>query len=411
MRRSKRQDVAAAILGNGIVEGSGEGIRVRTAILGAALLVLGAVAIFVGVLSPSAALALGERVWPILLFVVAITVVTELAATAGVFTVVAERLARWGLGRAWVLWLFVVVLATVATIFLSLDTTAVLLTPVVIVVARSVGLPVMPFALTTVWLANSASLLLPVSNLTNLLAAGQLPGYSPLAFAALMVAPALVAIVLPCVILFLVYRRPLLDLYQPPPPSATDDRVLLWTSAIVVVAVLPALVSGVPVWIPALAAALLLVVVFLIRRRSVLRFGLVPWQLLVFASGLFLVVGAASALGLGSVLATVAGTGHGPVALLRLAGVGAASANLVDNLPAYLALESTAGSPHRLAALLVGVNAGPLITPWASLATLLWGQRLRALDVPVSWWKFALLGLLAAPLTVGLSVLALGLAG
>jgi arsenical pump membrane protein len=130
-----------------------------------------------------------------------------------------------------------------------------------------------------------------------------------------------------------------------------------------------------------------------------------------FACGLFLVVGSASALGLGGVLSTVASAGDGPLALLRLAGVGAASANVVDNLPAYLALESTAGSPLRIAALLIGVNAGPLVTPWASLATLLWAGRLRGLEVPVSWGRFALLGLLVVPLTVGLAVLALSLVG
>ncbi len=118
-------------------------------------------------------------------------------------------------------------------------------------------------------------------------------------------------------------------------------------------------------------------------------------------------VAAASSLGLGLVLGSVAGEGDGLVALLRLSGVGAASANLVNNLPAYLALESTAGSPLRVAALLVGVNVGPLITPWASLATLLWRDRLTGLGLEVSWWKFAGLGLLVAPLTVGLAVLAL----
>jgi arsenical pump membrane protein len=388
-----------------------EGTRVRIAILAAGLLLLGVVALLTGVLSPTAALALGARVWPILLFVVAITVVTELAAAAGLFGVIAERLARWGLGRAWLLWVFVVVVASVSTIFLSLDTTAVLLTPVVIVVARSVGLPVMPFALTTVWLANSASLLLPVSNLTNLLAANQLPSDAPLRFAGLMAAPALVAIIVPCVILFFVYRRPLLTRFDPPARHASDDRVLLWASAIVVVALLPALVSGLPVWIPALVAAVVLVVVFLVRRRSVLRWALVPWQLVLFACGLFLVVAAASALGLGTVLAAIAGTGDGLPALLRLAGIGTAAANLVDNLPAYLAMESTAGSPLRIAALLVGVNAGPLITPWASLATLLWGNRLRSLGVEISWWRFAGLGLVVVPLTVGMAVLALFFAG
>jgi arsenical pump membrane protein len=384
---------------------------VRTAILGAALVVVGAVLIAVGILPLQAAFALGNRVWPILLFVVAITIVTELAAEAGLFTIIAEQLARWGLGRAWVLWLFVVVLATVSTVFLSLDTTAVLLTPVVILVARHVGLPVLPFALTTVWLANSASLLLPVSNLTNLLAAGQLRSYSPLRFAALMAAPAIVSIVVPSILLFLIFRRPLLQRFGAPERMRADDRVLLWVTAIVVLALLPALVSGIPVWMPALVGATILTGFFAVRRPSVLRFSLLPWQLVLFACGLFLVVGSASVLGLGTVLNTVSGKGDGLLSLLRLAGVGAASANLVDNLPAYLALESTAMSPLRLAALLIGVNAGPLITPWASLATLLWGARLRALEVPVSWVRFALLGLVVVPLTVALSVLALWLAG
>jgi Na+/H+ antiporter NhaD/arsenite permease-like protein len=82
-------------------------------------------------------------------------------------------------------------------------------------------------------------------------------------------------------------------------------------------------------------------------------------------------------------------------------------ANGVDNLPAYLALEPVAASPARIAALLIGVNAGPLITPWASLATLLWHQRLVALDVDLRWSRYLLLGLAVAPVTVALATLAL----
>jgi arsenical pump membrane protein len=380
---------------------------VRTAILGAAFIALGIVAIAVGILPGQDAVDLVERVWPILLFVISITVVTELAAAAGLFTAVAERLARWGMNRAWLLWILVVILAAVSTIFLSLDTTAVLLTPVVILLARHVGLPVMPFALTTVWLANSASLMLPVSNLTNLLAAGRLSSYSPLEFAALMALPATVSIVVPSALVFVIYRRPLGARYDLPDRTAMEDPVLFWVSAIVVLALLPALVSGIPVWVPALAAAGILLVFYCVRRPAVVRLSLLPWQLVLFAAGLFLVVGSASALGLGRVLGAVEGSGHGLLSLLRVAGVAAASANAADNLPAYLALESVAGSPVRIAALLIGVNAGPLITPWASLATLLWAQRLRDLDVSVSWRRFALLGLAVVPLTVGLATLAL----
>lgn len=391
----------------------------RSALLGLVLLVVGTVAILTGVLPADDAIGIAQRVWPILLFVVAITVVAELAAQAGLFAVVAARLVRWGRGSTWLLWLLVVVLATLSTVFLSLDTTAVLLTPVVITLARQAGLPPVPFALTTVWLACTASLLLPVSNLTNLLAehaideASAAAGEGPLGpggFAALMLVPAIIAVVVPCVILAIVYRRQLSTSYTVDPEPVEHDRTLLVTSGIVVLVLLPLLVSGLPVWIPALAAAAVLTGCFLVRRPSVLRVALVPWQLVLLASGLFLVVEAAHASGLGTALAAVAGTGTSLPALLQLAGVGLVSANLVDNLPAYLALEPVAGDPVRFAALLIGVNAGALITPWASLATLLWHSRLVAADVRFGWGRFIALGLVVAPATVLAATVGLWLA-
>jgi arsenical pump membrane protein len=385
----------------------------RLAILGAVLLVVGGLAIATGILSPADAAAVGERVWPILLFAVAITVVAELAAEAGVFAAVAERTARASRGRAWLLWIFVVAIAVVSTAFLSLDTTAVLLTPVVVLVARANGLPPLPFALTTVWLANTASLILPVSNLTNLLALHALGFSDPGRFVALMVVPAIIAILVPCVILFLIYRRSFAARFEPTPANAPADRVLFWVSSGVLLVLLPLLVTGIPVWIPTSAAAVLLAAVFAFRRRSALRFGLLPWQLVLFAGGLFLVVEAGHSLGLTVVLSQVAGSGTDLGSLLRLSLTGMLGANVVDNLPAYLALEPVAsgagGSPVRLAALLIGVNAGPLITPWASLATLLWHSRLQTLGVEVRWSRYLLLGLLAAPLTVVLATIGLAL--
>ncbi len=139
-----------------------------------------------------------------------------------------------------------------------------------------------------------------------------------------------------------------------------------------------------------------------------LRFGLLPWQLVLFACGLFLVVAAASAVGLQAVLGSLAGGGESLPELLRLAGLGA-DVGERGQQPSCLSGTRVrpTGSPLRVAALLIGVNAGPLITPWASLATLLWAERLRGLDVEISWRRFVLLGLVVAPLTVVLSVLAL----
>ena len=384
------------------------------AVLGVGLLLLGAVAVALGVLPVPDAVALGERIAPVLGFVVAITVVAALTTRAGVFDRIADGAARLGRGRGPVLWLLVVVVAVVATVFLSLDTTAVLLTPIVVTLARRVGLPPLPFAMATVWLANTGSLLLPVSNLTNLLAAAG-PGLGGGGYVARSALPSLVAVVVPVALLALVHRRDIGQSYTLPAPEAVADPVLFRIAAVVLVLLVPALalvdpLLRVPVWVPATAAAVVLAVAFAVRHRPGFTPGMLPVALVVFVCGLFLAVTAAGRLGLTGVLTTVAGTGEGPLALLRLAGTGTVAANLADNLPAYLALEPVGSSPTRLLALLVAVNAGPLITPWASLATLLWHGRLTAMGLRISWWRFAALGLIAAPLTVGLATLAVAFA-
>nr|WP_227993131.1 SLC13 family permease [Pseudactinotalea sp. HY160] len=167
------------------------------------------VAVAVGLVPLDAARVQVDRIWPVLLFVLAITIVAELASVAGVF----DAAARWAVplsgGRTWLLCLTVVVPAAASTIFPSLDTTAVLLTPVVVLAARGAGAPPVPFALVTVWLANTGSMLLPVSNLTNLLASGPPEELAVGEFVALTSVPAMVAIVLLTAIIAVVFRREL----------------------------------------------------------------------------------------------------------------------------------------------------------------------------------------------------------
>jgi arsenical pump membrane protein len=354
---------------------------VRTLVIGAVLLGTGLVALATGVLPGDAALALLDRVWPVLTFVVAVTVVTELAAEAGLFRAVGAGVARRARGRTLLLWGGVVALAVVCTVFLSLDTTAVLLTPVVLAVALHAGLDARPFALVTVWLANAASMLLPVSNLTNLLAEHHVGGIRE--FVALTWAPALACVVVPVAAVALLHRRELRGRYtvaEDEPPA--DDPVLLrWSAGVVVALVVTA-------W----------------RRPRALTPGLVPWPLVVFASGLFLAAEALQEAGLRALLQQDL-AGGGP---WTVAAAGAVGANLVNNLPAYLVLEPVAAhDPQLLVALLVGVNAGPLVTPWASLATLLWHRALVRAGVDVSWRRYVLLGLVVAPLTVAAGVGAL----
>lgn len=382
----------------------------RQAVIGGALLVVGAVCVALGLLPLSDLAELADRVVPVLAFVLGLTVVAELAADAGVFDRLADLAARVGGGRTIGLWAAVVVLAVVCTVFLSIDTTAVLLTPIVITLARRVGLPPMPFALTTVWLANTASLLLPVSNLTNLLAVDRIGLDGPIPFAGLMVWAALAGVVVPCAVLLVVFRGRLFGRYTPVSVRQATDPVFFWSASAVLVALVIALTAGVTVWIAAIAAAVVLVAVAAFRAPSELRVSRVPWSTLLFAAGLFVVVETLHTTGLTDPIVNALPGGTGTGSLLALGGAGALAANAIDNLPAYLVLEPAAGHEAlRYAALLVGVNAGCLITPWASLATLLWHARLSSEGVHLSWGKYMALGCVVAPLTVVAGVLALRL--
>ncbi|MFB9164332.1 SLC13 family permease [Arthrobacter psychrochitiniphilus] len=396
--------------------------KLASAIVPPALFTAGLILIANGTLSRGSAGELFERTVPILLFVAAMTIVTELADNAGLFRIITAWLARLGTcrgrgrsqaqrslsGRVMTLWLLVVVLAALSTVFLSLDTTAVLVTPVVVTLARHARIHPLPFALTTVWLANTASLFLPVSNLTNLLARQQLD-IGLAGFLQLMWAPALVGIVAPLAFLLVWFRKDFKGSYTAPEIPAETDKPLLLISGATVALLLPALVSGVPVAIPASIAACFLVAVFIFRRRSALRLRMIPFQPLLLTMGLFMLVAALHDHGLGAALARISGSGNDYLSLLQLAGLGMASANGFNNLPAYLALEPTAGSAVRLAAVLIGVNLGPLVSPWASLATLLWHGRLKSMGINISWTGYALAGAVLLLPLIPAAVLALWL--
>ena len=308
-----------------------------------------------------------ERLVPIVVFLLAITVVAEIAERAGVFDVAGHWVAHAGRHRAWALWVL--------------------------------------FAL-----ANTGSLLLPVSNLTNLLAlhSFQRQGLGHVDYLALAWAPALACVVVTLLLLVVLHRRTLAARYEVDPPADPHDPVLLRWSAVVCIALGPLFAVGAPPWAVSLVAAALLLSVGLWRAPDLLRGLPVPWLM---AAGFVAVAVSVEVLhrhGLDAVVDRVVPSGTGATALLAVAGLGAGLANVVNNLPAYLIIEpAVADSSTRLMALLVGVNAGPLVTPWASLATLLWLARCRSVGVAIPWRWLAPAGAACAVLSVSAGTVAL----
>lgn len=133
------------------------------------------------------------RLGPVIGFLAAVLVLAHLCDQEGLFQACGAWMARSAAGRPHRLLLHVFAAASVITAVLSLDATIVLLTPVVFATAARLGARPKPHVYACTHLSNTASLLLPVSNLTNLLAFAA-SGLSFTRFAALMALPWLVAI-------------------------------------------------------------------------------------------------------------------------------------------------------------------------------------------------------------------------
>jgi arsenical pump membrane protein len=369
----------------------------------------------VGAVSPSEAWGQVRELLPVVGFLAAVLVLAQLCDDEGLFTAAGDLLAQACRGRPERLLAGVFVVAALVTAVLSLDATVVLLTPVVFATAARAGARPRPHVYACTHLANSASLLLPVSNLTNLLAfhASEL---SFARFAALMALPWLVAIAIE----YLVFRRFFrTDLAYgagtaTAPKPAERPRVPVFTLVVLALTLagfaLVSLAGLNPAW-AALAGALVLSVRALARRRTTVRglTGAASPLFCLFVLALGVVVKAVVDNGLGAAAGRVLPHGSSLLALLAVAAVAAVLANLINNLPAVLALVPlvAASGPGPVLATLIGVNLGPNLTYVGSLATLLWRRVLHERDEEPALGEFTRLGLAVVPATLAGATVAL----
>ncbi|MFF3767172.1 SLC13 family permease [Streptomyces sp. NPDC001922] len=365
-----------------------------------------------GAVSPSQAWEEVHSLLPVVGFLAAVLVLAHLCADEGLFTAAGDAVARACRGRPHRLLGGVFAIASLVTAVLSLDATVVLLTPVVFATAVRAGAPARPHLYATVHLSNSASLLLPVSNLTNLLAF-TVSGLSFTRFAALMALPWLAAIAVEYAVFRPFFRA---DLAVPAAAPGEADRPPVPVFALTVLGltlagfVVTSFAGVNPAW-AALAGALALAVPALLRKRTTVRrlLGEADPLFCLFVLALGVVVRAVVDNGLGDAVEAVLPDGASLPELLSVAAVAALLANLINNLPAVLALlpVAAAGGPGPVLAVLIGVNVGPNLTYAGSLATLLWRRILRDHGTESDLRRFTLLGLLTVPAGLALATVAL----
>ncbi|BCL25918.1 arsenic transporter [Streptomyces aurantiacus] len=383
-----------------------------------------------GAISLDHARAEAELLGPVVGFLAAVLVLAKLCDDEGLFLACGAWLARTSRGRPQRLLAADFLLASVITAVLSLDATVVLLTPVVFATVARLGARPKPHVYACAHLSNTASLLLPVSNLTNLLAFTA-SGLSFPRFALLMGPAWTVAVAAE----YLVFRRFFADDLKEGTPgrrkagtgTETGTRgetgagtgtepvdmpvFALATVACTLAGFVVASALGVePAW-AAFAGALVLAGRALVRGRTtplaVARATSLPFLAFVLALGI--VVRAVVDNGLSDALGHLVPHSATLPALLGLAVLAAALANLINNLPAVLVLLPLAApaGPGPILAVLLGVNIGPNLTYAGSLATLLWRRIVHRHAHTVDLGEFTRLGLLTVPATLIPAVAAL----
>jgi arsenical pump membrane protein len=375
--------------------------------------------VLLGLVRPAEALRKAGELAPTVGFLAAILVLAYLADVEGLFSWLGDQLAVASGGRPVRLLGLVFVAASVTTAVLSLDATVVLLTPVVFGTAVKLRLRPKPQVYACTHLANSASTLLPVSNLTNLLAFAA-SGLSFAAFGALMALPWLAAIGVEYLVFRRFFRTDLAGGSDATPPRRGPVPTLALT--VIGLTLVGFGVSGAfgvePVWV-AVAGAAVLAVRALVRREvgavRLVRSASPLFCLFVLALGI--VVTGVTDHGLGAAITAVVptpapGTGPRLLALLLVAALAALLSNVVNNLPATLVLLGALGPgthPGLVLAVLLGVNIGPNLTYVGSLATLLWRRVLAGGEAAPTLREFLRLGALTVPACLVVAVLALWL--
>jgi arsenical pump membrane protein len=329
------------------------------------------------------------QTWPPFILVAGLLLIGVAAADDGLFEALGSRIAR---ANASQLSVFSILMGLVAivTVVVNLDTSVVFLTPILLHVARRRKVCETAYLYGAVFMSNAASLLLPGSNLTNLLvlASRQPRGAT---FAATMFAPWVVAVFVTWATLAWWRRRD----WRAGQVSVEDAPPLRLGVGLagVIGAVLFMLLTTNPA-LPVAGLGVLVSGAHVLRGRFTLRHALKALSPFALAALFALCVG----------LGTLARLWTGPAHLLHganawaTAAIGAVLSNLVNNLPAAVIL--SAHAPAHPYPLLIGLDLGPNLSVVGALSAVLWLRVARAEGAEPSATTFSAVGLVLVPLSL-----------
>jgi Na+/H+ antiporter NhaD/arsenite permease-like protein/uncharacterized membrane protein (UPF0127 family) len=347
-----------------------------------------------------------------LLLLLGMMIITVYLRAAGFFELMAGRILSLSRTPLQLVTLVTLSSGVLSALFVN-DTICLLYTPVILAVTAQLGVRPLPYLLALATASNIGSVMTITGNPQNMLI-GIYSGIPYLSFFGALFPVTIIGFLVSIAVIRVVYRKDLNGrpfTRHPVMPAFEVNGPLLAKSLAVCAGVLAAFSLGYPYSLTAAAGAVLLMIIGGIRTERVLE-G-VDWTLLLFFSGLFVVMHGVEVSGLAGSMIGQAGDLSSYPPAGRIAGLSLLSAllsNIVSNVPAVMLLkpfiESMGGDRTAWLALAMSSTLAGNFTLIGSVANLIVAQQARK-QVEIGFMEYFRVGALITVITIAAGILVL----
>ena len=354
-------------------------------------------------------------VWDATLAFIGIIILSIVLDEIGFFEWAALKMAKFSNGNGIKMFIYSILLGAFVSALFANDGAALILTPILLAKMRILQLnlkTIVAFLLAGGFISDSASLPFVFSNLTNIVTAN----YFSIGFAQYffdMIIPFIVSVVISTIFLWIILRKDIPKIVDinllKEPKSVIKNMKLFYFSWMFLALLLSAYFLGdaydLPISIFALGGAIIFLIIATISKsvEPVKIIKDAPWQVVWFSIGLYIVVYGLKNAGLTDyltiILKDLALQGN-TIAVLGTGFIAAFLSAIMNNMPTIMIMDIALrdiGNQAMIYANIIGCNLGPKMTPFGSLATLLWLHVLAKKGVKISFIKYSKFGLIITP--------------
>ncbi|WP_066347083.1 arsenic transporter [Aliarcobacter cryaerophilus] len=373
------------------------------------------IALIFGVVTFSDVLDVTNIVWDATLAFIGIIILSLVLDEIGFFEWAALKMAKFSNGSGLKMFIYSILLGAFVSALFANDGAALILTPILLAKMRILQLnmkTIIAFLLAGGFISDSASLPFVFSNLTNIVTAN----YFNIGFAQYffdMLVPFIVSVIASTIFLWLILRKDIPNKVDvtllKEPKSVIKNMKLFYFSWFFLAFLLCAYFLGdaydLPISIFALGGATIFLIIATISK-SVKPLKIIkeaPWQVVWFSIGLYIVVYGLKNAGLTDYLAIILkdlSLRGETIAVLGTGFIAAFLSAIMNNMPTIMIMDialADIGNQAMIYANIVGCNLGPKMTPFGSLATLLWLHVLAKKGVKISFAQYSKFGLIITP--------------